>query len=606
MSQTTIPHRRDVPVEETWDLGSVFPSVEAWEAAIEEVESMLPELSSFQGELAKGPETLVACIAVRERAFRLAGKVLAFGMLSSAVDTTNQEALARAGQGRGAMTRVAAATSFFKPELLSIGFDTLRRWMAEDSRLAVYSHYFDTLQGREAHVRSDEVEEVLSRSRAPLNSLFTAYSDLVNADLGFEPARSSNGVEMEVGHGSLGALITHADREVRRTAWENYADSFLAFGNTIASIQVGAIQGDVFNMNARRYTSSLQASLAPDNVPVAVFHNLVEVFKKNLPTWHRYWGIRRKALGYEKLHVYDITAPLVQTKIHIPYQQAVDWICQGMAPLGDEYVGIMRGGCTADRWVDRARNRGKRQGASSGGEYDTPPFVLMSYDEDIFGLSTLAHELGHSMHSYYTRRTQPFVYGRYSLFAAEVASNFNQAMVRDYLFKTRTDPAFQLALIEEAMANYHRYFFTMPTLARWELEMHERVEKGAPTNAAILSARCAELFQEGYGDQVEFDRDRIGISWAMFSHMYMNFYVFQYATGISGAHALADRILAGEGGAVERYLGFLKAGGSAYPLDALKSAGVDLTDPEPVEKAFGVLADIVDRLEALLKKGSIA
>jgi oligoendopeptidase F len=227
----------------------------------------------------------------------------------------------------------------------------------------------------------------------------------------------------------------------------------------------------------------------------------------------------------------------------------------------------------------------------------------MSYSDDVFSLSTLAHELGHSMHSYYSRRTQPFVYGRYSLFVAEVASNFNQAMVREYLFKTQTDPAFQLALIEEAMSNFHRYFFIMPTLARWELEMHERVEKGAPVNAQIMIERCADLFAEGYGEEVEYDRDRIGITWSQFGHMYMNFYVYQYATGISGANALADRVLAGDAGAAEKYLEFLSAGSSIYPLDALQRAGVDLTDPAPVDAAFGVLADIVDRLEDLVEKG---
>lgn len=338
----------------------------------------------------------------------------------------------------------------------------------------------------------------------------------------------------------------------------------------------------------------------PSNIPIEVFHNLIEVFRRNLPTWHKYWRVRRKALKLEKLHVYDIKAPLTDAKVEVPFEQAVNWISEGMRPLGEEYVAVLKDGCTVNRWVDRARNKGKRQGAFSWGSYDTQPFIMMSYADDVFSLSTLAHELGHSMHSYYTRSSQPFVYGNYSLFVAEVASNFNQAMVRDYLFQTQTEPAFQMALIEEAMSNYHRYFFIMPTLARWELEMHERVEQGAPLNAKILTDRCAELFIEAYGEEVEYEQDRIGITWAQFSHMYMNYYVYQYATGISGAHALADRVLSGEAGAADKYLDFIKAGSSKYPLEALKIAGVDLTNPEPVEKAFGVLADIVDRLEGLV------
>ena len=364
---------------------------------------------------------------------------------------------------------------------------------------------------------------------------------------------------MDVGQSSIAGLITHEDRKVRKNAWKSYADGYLAYKNTIAAIQQGGFQRDVFNMRARNYASSLDASLEPNNIPTEVFHNLIDVFRKNLPTWHKYWRIRRKALDYKKFHVYDIKAPLMDNKPVVPFNQAVDWICEGMAPLGQDYVNVLRDGCTTNRWVDRAINKGKRQGAFSSGSYDTQPFIMMSYADDLFSLSTLAHELGHSMHSYYTRATQPFIYGRYSLFVAEVASNFNQAMVRDYLFKTQTDPAFQLGLIEEAMANFHRYFFIMPTLARWELEMHQRVEEGAPVNAKIFTDRCAELFKEGYGDEVEYDHERIGITWAQFGHMYMNFYVYQYATGISGAHALVDGVLEGKEGAVDRYLNFLES-----------------------------------------------
>jgi oligoendopeptidase F len=278
----------------------------------------------------------------------------------------------------------------------------------------------------------------------------------------------------------------------------------------------------------------------------------------------------------------------------------VDWICEGMAPLGEEYVQVLRRGCFEERWVDRARNRGKREGAFSSGTHGTRPFIMMSYADDIFSLSTLAHELGHSMHTYYSHANQRFLYGEYGLFVAEVASNFNQATVRNYLMRTQTDRNFQIALIEEAMSNYHRYFFIMPTLARFELEMHTRAEKGAPLSADILIDILADFFKEGYGDEVEFDHERIGITWAQFLHMYMNFYVYQYATGISGAHALSHSVTSGAPGAAERYLNFLKSGSSRYPLDVLKLAGVDLTTPEPVEAAFQVLADLVNRLETLV------
>jgi oligoendopeptidase F len=600
MSQITLPPRSEIPVAETWNLESIFPTVDAWEEGLKETQAMIPGLAEYQGKLSQNPQILLGAFSVVENLLRKAMRVMVYAMLSSAVDTTNQDALGRIGQAQGTFVKARAASAFLEPELLEIGFNTLREWMGKEPKLKIYDHYFDTLERQQIHVRSKEIEEVLAMAGEPLSTARSAYNALTNADLKFKKAKDSLGKKLDVGQSSITGLLTHQDRKVRKTAWRNYADGYLANQNTIAAVQQGGFQSDVFNMRARNYNSSLKASLEPNKIPTKVFHNLIDVFKKNLPTWHKYWRIRRKALGYKKFNVYDIKAPLMENKPVVPFDQAVEWICEGMAPLGPEYVNILRDGCTTNRWVDRAINRGKRQGAFSSGSYDTQPFIMMSYADDLFSLSTLAHELGHSMHSYYSRANQPFIYGRYSLFVAEVASNFNQALVRDYLFKTQTDPAFQLGLIEEAMSNFHRYFFIMPTLARWELEMHERVEKGAPVNAKIFTDRCAELFKEGYSDEVVSDHNRIGITWAQFGHMYMNFYVYQYATGISGAHALADRVLAGEEGAVERYLDFLKAGGSLYPLDALDTAGVDLTHPEPVEKAFGVLADIVDRLETLI------
>jgi len=601
MAQSTLlPPRSDIPIEETWNLESIFTSIVEWEAALKEVENKLSEASTFQEKLADNPETLLKCLDFVEQIYRLATKVMVYGLLGSSVDTTDQDALARAGQSRAIMNRVGAAISFVEPELLAIEADTLQQWMNEEPKLAIYAHYFDSLKRQQKHVRSSEVEEVLALAGEPTSVPYNAYGAITNADLKFKPVKSRHGLKMDVGQSSIAALITHEKRKVRKQAWKNYAKGYLDYRNTIAAIQLGGFQSDVFEMRARRYSSSLEASLYPNNVPVAVFHNLIGVFKKNLPTWHKYWRIRRKALGYKKLHPYDVKAPLAKNKVTVPFEQAVDWICEGMAPMGDEYVEILRKGCTTNRWVDRALNKGKRQGAFSSGAYDTQPFIMMSYADDLFSLSTLAHELGHSMHSYYTRTNQPFIYGRYSLFVAEVASNFNQAMVRNYLFNSQTDPAFQLGLIEEAMSNFHRYFFIMPTLARWELEMHERVEKGAPVNAKIFTDRCAELFKEGYGDEVEEHHERTGITWAQFGHMYMNFYVYQYATGISGAHALVDRVLIKGDEASADYLNFLKAGGSLYPLEALKTAGVDLVKPEPVEKAFGMLAEIIDRLEELV------
>lgn len=597
---THLPARSEIPVQETWALESVFASPAEWEAACQTLQDLLPELTAYQGRLAEGPQVLLAAIQKLEEIGTLFGKVSVYASNASSVDTFDQAANARFGQARSLGARVGAAMAFFDPELMTIGFETLKDWMRTTPDLAFFAHYVDRLERRSPHVRSAEVEEVLALAGDAFSGAFASFNMLTNGDLKFQPAADAQGAELEIGQASIGSLITHPDRQVRRSAWQNYADGYLAFKGTSAAILTTAVKQDVFNARVRRYPSALHASLEPNNVPVEVFHNLIEVFRKNLPTWHKYWRIRRKALGVETFGVYDIKAPLTDSKPVVPFHQAVDWICEGMAPLGEEYVAVMRRGCLEDRWVDRARNRGKREGAFSSGSFGTRPFIMMSYGDDLFSLSTLAHELGHSMHSYYSRATQRFLYSRYGLFVAEVASNFNQATVREYLMRTQTEANFQIALIEEAMSNYHRYFFIMPTLARFELEMHRRVEQGAPLNADILIGILADFFKEGYGEEVEFDAPRIGITWSQFLHMYMNFYVYQYATGISGAHALSKGVTSGQPGAAERYLDFLKSGGSRYPLDALQHAGVDLTTPQPVEAAFASLAGLVDHLEKLL------
>ncbi|MCB9113522.1 MAG: oligoendopeptidase F [Caldilinea sp.] len=601
MATATVPARNEIPVEHTWDLANIFPTPADWEAKLANVKARLPEIRQYQGRLGEGPDALAGWLETYQDLMRDTHRVVMYAALDYSTDTNNQAAAARAAQGTSLASAVQAAVSFAEPEMMGLGFATLRAWLADSPRLAIYAHYIDNLERMSAHVRSAEVEELLGQVEDPFRTAANTHGILTNSEIPFAPATSEDGVEQfEVTHGSLGALLSSPDRTVRRTAWESYADGHLAYKNTMANALAAGVKQDVFRARARRYDSSLEAALTPPNIPTAVFHNLIATFRKNLPTWHRYWRLRRKVLGVETLHEYDIKAPLA-SHIDVPYRQAVDWICEGMAPLGEEYVSILRRGALDERWVDIYPNKGKRLGAFSYGGPGTHPFIMMSYNDDVFSLSTLAHELGHSLHSYFSWRTQPMIYGRYTLFAAEVASNFNQALVRDYLLRTNPDRDFQIAVIEEAMSNFHRYFFIMPTLARFELELHERVERGQPLTSSAMIELMADLFAEGYGDDLVMDRERTGITWAEFStHMYSNFYVYQYATGISGANALAAGVLAGADGAVERYLEFLHAGGALYPLDALQRAGVDLSAPEPVDAAFAVLADYVTRLEGLL------
>ena len=595
----TVPPRSQIAPEHTWNAPSVFPSVEAWEAEFKAIQERLPALKQHQGHLGDSPASLADAFAAVEDVLQRAEKVFVYASMTYHVDTTDQAAARLYGQARGLFGQVLAAIAFLNPELIALGEATVRGWCAAEERLKIYGHYVDDLFRQQAHVRSAEVEELLGMLIDPFGSTATTASLLTDADFQFQPAIGAGGQAITLTQGTIDAILHGPDREARRTAWEHYADQYLAFKNTLANNLLTSVKQNVFRTRARRYESSLEMALFANNVPPAVFHNRLEIFQRHLPTWHRYWAIRRRALGVDTLHPYDIWAPLTDRPPQVPYEQAVDWICAGLAPLGQAYVDRIRQGCTQDRWVDIYPNLGKTAGAFSSGCYGTFPFILMSYTDDISSLSTLAHELGHSMHSYLTWQHQPYIYSDYSLFVAEVASNFHQAMVRAYLLDHSDDPAFQISLIEEAMDNFHRYFFIMPTLARFELEVHQRVERGEGLSADDLIGLMADLFSEGYGGQMHVDRERVGITWAEFGHLYVDYYVYQYATGISGANAIARRILDGVPGAAEGHLNFLKAGGSLYPVDALRLAGVDLSQPEPVETAFDALRGLVDRLDAL-------
>jgi oligoendopeptidase F len=604
MAQTTIPARKDVPREHTWDAASVFADDERWEAELHAIEGRLPDLAEFRGHLADGPGTLADWFTAAEQVARSFGMVNVYAYMFFAVDSTDQAATSRQDRARSLGSRVEATMSFADPELLAIGIETLRAWGRVEPRLAAFEHYFEVVEAKRAHVRSAEVEELLSQAADPFGSAAGIHGVLANADLAFDPAVAGDGDQHEVAQGTISALLASPDRDLRRTAWENYADAHLAFKNTMAACLATGVKRDVLVARARRYRSSLEAALTPNHIPLEVFQNMLDTFRLNLPTWHRYWAVRRRALGLDRLHVHDTRAALTRDLEPLPYTQAVEWVLQGIAPLGEEYTQVLRRGVLEQRWVDIYPNKGKRMGAFSMGAPGTHPFIFMSYNDDIFSMSTLAHEIGHSMHSYYTRQAQPYVYARYGLFVAEVASNFHQALVRAHLLRTNPEPEFQISVIEEAMANFYRYFFVMPSLARFELEVHERVERGEALTADSLNDLMAGLMLEVYGDEVEVrpgDRERIGSTWAQFhSHLYSNFYVYQYATGIAGANWLAERVLDGDAGAAERYLAFIRSGSSLYPLDALRVAGVDMTRREPVKKAFAVMAAMVDRLEQLV------
>ena len=604
MSQA-LPRRQDVPLERQWAIESVFASVEEWESAFAAVESRIPSLARFEGRVGESAAALLDATEEIASVGREFGPVRLYAGMLAAGDAGDQGAQALSSRVRELGTRFSAAVAFYDPEFLAIPGERLSEFLAAEPKLEIYRHRFDTKALLRPYTRSTEVEALLAQTSDFAGGAGSTYRALIDADLTFADAVTPAGERLPVAQGTIASLVQSMDRDVRKAGWESYADGFLGMKNTLASCLTTSGKATLFYARARGYDDVLHARIASNEIPRAVIHNLLAAVKENLPVWRRYWNVLRKGLGVDTLYGYDVPiyespASLTSTRSSLPFAEASRIICEGMAPLGERYVAPMRRGLAEDRWVDAWPNIGKGSGAFSSGAYGERPFIMMNYDDDYLSLSTLAHELGHSMHSYLSWEKQPYVYAHYSLFAAETASNFNQAMVRAHLLKTVTDRDVRLQVLEEAISNFHRYLFVMPTLAAFELDFYTRLETRQPITADGMSAQIVSLFREGYGDAVTLDEPRLGVTWAQFPHLYSPYYVYQYATGISAANALAQQVLAEGAPAADRYLAFLEAGGSLPPLDALKLAGIDMTSPAPVTAAFGVLSGMIDEMEELV------
>ncbi|MBN2548700.1 MAG: oligoendopeptidase F family protein [Anaerolineales bacterium] len=594
--------RKDAPPESVWAGKEVFPTWGDWEAEFEAVQASLPNLARFAGNLLDDPATLVEWMEVTNDLSLRVGRLGMFARFAATVDGTDIEAKTAIGQASGLAAAYKGATSFALPEMLSDA-EKLLKWSEEVPDLGLYAHYFRNQVRQQENLRSAEVEEVLSGLGPSFDAVYQTFTELVNSDLVFEDARDSEGNRYAIKQSTLSSSLQSPDRERRRTAWENYLDGYKAMENTLAANYIAWIRQQVFLARVRGYSSVLEMRLAPFNVPLEMFHNLIDTFKDNLPLWHRYWDVRRRALGLDEIRPYDLWAPIGKHPPQIAYQQAVEWICGALEPMGEEYVPVTRKGALEDRWVDWAPNIEKRQGAASWRRFLMKPWIFMSYNDSVFSMSTLAHELGHSIHTYLASENQPEVYfgfGALSSTVAETASNFNQVLTRAYLRDVKKeDPDFMISMVEEAMSNFHRYFFIMPTLARFELEVFSRAEEGKPLSVKVFNQIMQEMFAEGYGETLKDDPARTGLTWATFLHLYMPFYTFQYAIGISAAHAVGEKVLAGDVAARENYLQFLKAGGSRYTMDLFDLAGVDMTSPEVVCSAFKVMEENIDLMEKL-------
>lgn len=600
----SLPRRDELPLEDTWALETIYATPEHWEQAFLAHDASLSEIEPLRGALGSSAAALLAGLKLRDAVIDELWTIDLYASLRAAEDTGNPAALAMLDRGEGLIARTMAALSFMEPELLAIDPATLAEFRRQEPALAEYDHYFQRLADRRAHVRSGEMEELLAMAGEPTRAFESIHTALSDADMRLGTITDSNGQTVELGQGNYLTYLHSPDRRVRQAAWETSSDAYLALRNTFAANYAGTVKRDVFYARARNYSSSLEAALAPERIPPAVVENLLAAVRANFPTWQRYFRARARLLGIEQAHTWDISeyplaAPGKVEPVHFSWQQGIDLLEKCLAPMGDEYVGITLQGIR-DRWVDRLPNIGKTSGAFSSGWRGQHPFILMTWHDDLGSVSTLAHELGHSIHSYYTWQTQPVIYSEYSSFVAEVASNFNQALMGAWLLENETDPNVIITTIEERMGNHLRYLFTMPILEMFEMDAHAKVEAGDALTAEGMIETLAGFYREGYGDAVALDHDRNGITWARFPHLFQPFYVFQYATGIAAAAQLAAQVRSEGQPAIERYTNFLKTGGAQYPVDALRDAGVDMLSTAPVDAAFATLAGYVDKLEELL------
>ncbi len=596
-TQRTLP-RGEVPADELWAIEEVYASVDDWNRDRARVADSLAGLEDRQGTLGDSAAQLLSTLELRDEIFREVDKLVVFAFLRQAEDAANVTFSELADRASGFWSTCQAAVSFIDPELLELPQETIERFMEEEPGLRAFAHYFAAIDLRRGHTRSAEVEELLARATEITGSFSSIHSVQENADLDLGRITDEDGETHQLTQGNLGIFLQSPARAVREAAWKTSADAYLSVRHAMAQTLVGSFKSDVFFARARHYDTALRAKLHPVAVPEAVLFNLLDTVERNMPTWHRYFKIRQRVLGLDQLQEWDITAPLVDDSTRIGWERGIDMIADSLEPLGEDYVALIRRGA-AERWVDRSANTGKHGGAFSGGSPGMPPYISMTYTDDFQSVSTLAHEFGHSLHSYYAWEHQPHVYTDYGMMVAETASNMHQALMGKQLLAEVEDPSFLIEIIEERMGNYLRYFFTMPILARFELECHTTIENGGALTADSMSELLASIYSDAYGGEVAVDPERTGITWARFPHLYAAYYVFNYAIGISAAAQLSQQVLTEGEPAARRYIDFLSAGASKFQIDALRDAGVDVTDPAPVQAAFDLLAEYVERLDEL-------
>ncbi|MEI6045722.1 MAG: oligoendopeptidase F [Chloroflexota bacterium] len=598
MNTTTLPARNELAPDYTWNLESIYHDNEAWEKEFEAVSERLPGLQAYQGKVGESAHALLSCFKYRDEVEVVLERVIVYAHMRRDEDNSNPLYQALYERAISLATEFSAVASFIVPEIVAISDECLEAFLQEEPALAVYRQHLAQIVHEKAHIRSAEVEEILAQAYEATSGASNAYQMLNNADLTFPKIRDENGDEVELTKGRYTQFLESPNREVRKAAFEALYSSYASYKNTFGATYAAAVKRDIFYARVRHYPNALAASLSSDNIPVEVYDQLIETVNHNLPTLHRYISLRKRLLGLDELHAYDLYVPLISdVQRKVPYEEAIQTILEAFAPLGEDYVAVVKEGIKS-RWVDVYENRGKSSGAYSNGAYTTQPFILMNYQNTLDSVFTLAHEMGHSLHSYYTNLTQPYVYANYSLFVAEVASTANEALVTHYLLQRTEDKKLRSYLINNELEKFRGTLFRQTMFAEFEREAHRMAEAGEALTPDSLSNMYRGLNERYFGPEVVID-PQVELEWMRIPHFYRAFYVYQYATGISAATALSQQILKEGAPAVERYRAFLASGSSDYPTNLLKKAGVDITTPVPVQQAFDTFAEMLKELEEL-------
>jgi len=596
MASATIPERKDIKAEHKWDLSPMFKSEDEWEALYKEIENKIAEYEKFRGRLGKSLDAFKAAIEFDLAMSRSIENLYTYAHLKSDEDKTNQFCLAMYQRSVNLYTRLSEASSFMTPEIQSIDPEIISKYMSDQS-MKEYRFYLEKILRFRPHTLSKEIEQILAMSGEIAHAPSQIFSQLDNADIKFGSIKKSNGEEVELSHGNFSTILQEPDRDVRRTAFKQYYKSYDNLKNTIASTLEHSNKKDAFYAKVRNFKNSREASLFSDNMPEKVYDNLVKTVRQNTEPLFRYLDFRREALGLDRLHFYDTYTPIVSdVKFSMSYEEAVDTCVKALAPLGGEYTNIMKEGLLHG-WVDRYENRGKRSGAYSSGCYDSHPYILLNYeDENINSLYTLIHEAGHSMHSYFSKKNQPFVNADYTIFVAEVASTFNETLLSRHLLELyKNDSRMTAYILNREIDNIRATLYRQTMFAEFEKKTHEVVEDNGALTLEVMRKIYSGLLDTYFGDKLFIDEE-LTLECLRIPHFYSAFYVYKYATGISAAIALADKVIKEGASARDAYLGFLKLGGSKYPLDELIDAGVDMSSPEPVELAIKHFSELVERL----------